>query len=430
MAMAMATAMARPPRARLRNERGRIVPKTMGTTFAKILWASAALAVATFSASTSIRAAALHGEAGLLTGMYAADSVLLVRAEQIALSANPNHKLNHSITEAARSTLRRVPLNASVISFLGVAAAGPNGTSLKTDQLMRLAGKVARRDSLSQMWALEASSAAGDVDGAVAHYHALLSTNPGLHQVLFGVLTPALDFPEIQKAMRPYLTNQAPWMPAFLTFAAKQGNLDSWLAMVGQNHSSLRSDRYAPANGLIVSRLAQEGQSDQAIAFAEKVFPGFDGKKFMQFEISAATTDPRLGDLSWRLGGQPGAEASLAENGDVLISIEPAVRAAALSRSLVVKPGASLAFTYSLSAEESSRGAAFKWAISCMNAPDKAKHVAPWEQVAIVGPETKLGTIKFPGIPGCSLLDIKLMALGAERQIGSVAKLSSLLISQ
>ena len=404
--------------------------KTMGSAFAKTLWAGAALAVASFSASTSIRAAARHGEAGLLTGMYAGDGVLLMRAEQLALSADPNHKPSQSSTEPARMTLRGLPLNASVLSFLGVAAAGPNGTSLKTEQLMRLAGTLARRDVLSQMWALEASSAAGDVEGAVSHYHALLSTNPGLHQVLFRVLTPALDFPEIQKALRPYLTKQAAWMPGFLTFAAEHGKLDSWLGMIGQNHNSLRSEGYAPANGLIVSRLAQEGQSDQAIVFAEKVFPGFDAHKFKRFEISAATTDPRLGGLSWRLEGQPGADASFADNGDVSISIEPAARAGVLSRSYIVKPGAGLAFTYSLSAEDSSRSAAFKWAISCMNTPGKAAVFAPWEQDAVIGPETKLEAIKFPGIPGCSLLNIKLMAQGAEGQVGSVTTLSRLLLLQ
>lgn len=406
------------------------MPNFLGSTFGKIFWAGSSLALAAFSAGTSIKFAERRGEAGPLTGMYADEGVVQMRAEQRALSVDPNHKLRQSSVDAVRLTLRSMPLNASALSLLGASAAGPTDTGLKADHFMRIAERVTRRDPLSQIWALEASSAAGDVQGAVAHYNALLSTNPGLSEVLFRVLTPALDFPEIQTALRPYLMRQAIWMPAFVAFAAENGKVDSLLGMIGQSYASLRPKPYAPANSVIVWRLAKDGRSDQAIAIAQQVFVGFDGQKFRQFGVSAATTDLRLGQLSWKLGGQPGLDASLEENGDVTISVEPIARADVLSRSIFVKPGAGLAFSYALSSEDNSRSAGFKWIITCMNTPVKGTTLAPWAQDAVVGPETKFETVKFPGFPGCNLLNVELMALGSEGQVGSVAKLSILPISQ
>ena len=62
---------------------------------------------------------------------------------------------------------------------------------------------------------IEQKSGANDVRGALRHYNALLSAHPETQANLFPVLVSAVAYPEVQSAMRPYLTPETPWSEPF-----------------------------------------------------------------------------------------------------------------------------------------------------------------------------------------------------------------------
>ena len=171
--------------------------------FARGVWAVAALAGAVFASGNAIRAAERKGEAGALAGRYVQDGQIQLQAERQALAKDPNHQFEQSKVETIRSSLKQRPLNALAIAMLGLVPVGQKDVDKTAAPFMTLANRLTRREPLSQMWMIEAASAADDVPGAVRHYHTVLAANPHLYQGLFPVLVSALDFPEIQQALNP-----------------------------------------------------------------------------------------------------------------------------------------------------------------------------------------------------------------------------------
>lgn len=383
---------------------------------------------AVYSASFSVRAADRRGEAGALSVIHADDGLVQLKNELQALAADPNYQLRQSTLEKARSSLKMRPLNAQVLAALGIGYAADPKTEGRTSQLMALADKVSRREPVSQMWLIEWASAEGDVPEALRHYHAVLSTNPALGQALYPVLASALDFPEVQAGLHHYLVSKALWFPNFAAFAAYNAKIDGVMGMIGRDYSSLRLEQYTPTNAGIVWRLAEQGRPNEAMAFAQKVFQGFDTQSFSKLEVSPATLDTRMGRLAWTLADGAVANVRFTEPDEVWITLEPQARADVLSRSIMVNSGSGLVLSYALNSEGDSSPASFKWNIGCENSAMTGAAAVPWEHIASIKSDEPNSSVTFPGIRGCSLLRVKLSALGPDGQSATATKLSKLSI--
>ena len=392
----------------------------LSTTLPRAALLVPAAALALFSASISIRASERRGEAGLLAGMNPSDGIVVLQAELHALAADPNHKIAQSSLNATRATLPARPLNPQVLALIAVSVAGPDGTSVATADLMKLADRMTRREPVSQMWMIEAASAAGDVLGAVRHYNTLMSTTPDTFLVLFPVLTSAIDFPEVREALRGTLRGGPIWAPNFLPYAASNAKIDSYLAMIGADYQVLRDPPYAEANAEFIYRLAAAGRGDKAFEFASRVLAQFDPHAFQEFTVSKSTLDPRMGKLAWRLGSSNGVAAELA-SGEVNISVSPGANMVALSRDFVVKPGSISGLSISLIGDTGMNAAAVKIKASCAN--DAAAQAGSFgvEQSVPVSAEKTTTNLSLQNTGRCSLIRIQVHVVGPDGQIpGSI----------
>lgn len=387
--------------------------------FAKAAGAAAAVALALFSANAAMLASERRGEAGFLTGLHAADGLVLLTAEQHAIAADPNHKIDPRSRDAIRSTLRFQPLNPQVLALLGVSAAGPDGTSPATDRLMKLADRISRREPLSQIWMIETASAADDVPGAVRHYHTVLSTNPGLYGTLIPILATAIDYPEVQSSLRPYLRGEPVWKRSFLDYAATNAKLDSYLGLIGGDFGIVSGPALVPANSEFVARLGSAGRGDEAKKFAAKSLPEFNADAFGAAGFSKASLDPRMGKLAW-VAGSGSSVDSVSISGEVAVSIEPDAEADVLSRSFMVKPSAAYLASVAVDADEPAKLSSFKLIITCADGTSTGN----WEHVIPVGSAKETAEIRFPGLDRCNLLNIKFRVIADARQTPLVVKIA------
>jgi hypothetical protein len=389
-----------------------------------MLLAVAACAVATLSANAAIQSAERRGEAGIFAGVHAQDGLVRLGSELQALAADPNHRIEAVSLAAARSTLKAHPLNAQVLAALGLDATTAPTSPVTAERFMQLADKVSRREPLSQMWMIESASAAGDVPKALRHYHTILSTQPTLQATLFPILAAAIDFPDVQQAMRPYLRQQSPWVQSFLEFAVTNAKIDGILGVVGQNHLILQGDQYETVNAGIIFRLAELGRSNEALTFAQSVFPDLDKRGFREMGFTTATLDPRLRQMAWVFANDQAATASLTEAGEILITMEPLAKSDVVSRYLMLEPSSGFTFSYDLTPLPGSRATVFTWYVSCVNPTASGAVNQVWAQPVDSGNERGSGVVRFPGIANCSFVRLQLSAIAPDGQVPSASKLS------
>lgn len=390
--------------------------------FGKLVKAAGVATVAAFafySANVAILASERRGEAGFLTGVHATDGLVLLSVEQHALAADPNRKIDPRSLSAIRSTLRSQPLNPQALALLGVSAAGPDGNSPATDRLMKLANRISRHEPLSQIWMIEAASAADDVPGAVRHYHTALSTNPGLYGTLIPILANAIDYPAVQSSLRPYLLGEPVWKRSFLEYAATNSKLDSYLGLVSNDYAIVSGQAQVPANSEFVSRLGLAGRGEEAKTFAARSLPEFNAEVFGEAGFSKASFDPRMGKLSW-VTGSGSSINSISDSGEVTISIEPEAETDVLSRNLMVKPAAAYEVSLAVATDEPAKLSALKLFVACAG----GTNTRSWEQVMPASSTKEAIEVRFPGIERCGLLNIKVRVIAKERQTPLVIKIA------
>lgn len=394
------------------------------TIVRKAGWVITAGALALCSANAAITAAERRGEAGLLAGFKSADGLVRLQVEQQALAADPNYRVSASSVAAVRETLRSRPFNPQALALMGIAAAYTDEKGIKTGRLMDLADQVTRREPVSQLWMIEAASAAGDVSKTIRHYHTALATNPSLYPTLFPVLTSALDFPEVQQSVRAYFDRNPPWLADFLGFASGNAKIDSFLGLIGKDRSVLKSPLYDQTNAQIVYRLAETGRTEDALNFAKQVFEGFDKEAFQKFGVSRVTSDPRLGRLAWGFANQDGVRAELVDAEMVKITVEPSGNGSALTRLHIVATQPAKGITALVEAAEGTSLPSVRWLARCAVVPENQQVSLGRTEVRPIGGAKYRIEALFEGAARCGLTEFRLAVAAPDVQFSSIFTVS------
>lgn len=238
-----------------------------------------------------------------------------------------------------RSALKDEPLNASLLSLIGLWN-HEIGNETGAVAVMRLARKVARRDTISALYLIEFSSEMGDVQAALKNYNDLLLSRPQLYDSLLPILSSAIVYPEVRKALRPYLEKASRWTPAFLSIAARDANPKDVQAMLLPLPKQLLREEYTSSLAEVLQRLAQIDGVSSSTTFAKAIAPGFSARTFRDLRFTLETTDPRLGTLVWTLPKTEGFQTDIGLDGALRITAEPLARGRVAIRDIFFdKPG-------------------------------------------------------------------------------------------
>ncbi|RYF16140.1 MAG: hypothetical protein EOO77_12705, partial [Oxalobacteraceae bacterium] len=167
----------------------------------------------------------------------------------------------------ARTALRQDPAAVAAAGVVGLNAQ-VRGDLAGARRAFAYAETLSRRDSITQMWAIEDAVARGDVSGAMQHYDIALRVNPKLGGLLFPVLAAASSVPAVQSELVRTLAARPLWADSFVNFAAVGNGTDPRaIAVLFQRLG--RSGMTLPEAALaaLTQTLYENGRVDQAWAF-------------------------------------------------------------------------------------------------------------------------------------------------------------------
>lgn len=322
----------------------------------------------------------------------------------------------------AKSSLVKAPLGTPSLWIIGAAHAAA-GDLAAADAAMYAADKVTRRDTLTQLWLIERSVAKDDVEAAIRHYDAALSVEIKLEAALFPILSQAISFPEVRKAMVPYLERKARWAQPFVGHAAENAEINDFLALVSPLGKVLQSEDFARANRKMAERIASEKAGFEAIDYAGKAFPGFDREAFARAGFSSSSADRRLGSLAWRFFNGKGILTSFGQEGAMEVRLQPASSGNIAMRDVPVKPGATYRFSQTLVGEGDVAATTIRWYVRCASAKNSralGRFDVPWS----AGSSGFAVDVAIP--PDCGLVNLRLGAVGPNAQLPANFTISQL----
>jgi hypothetical protein len=384
------------------------------------------LVCAAYSAQNSVKSTLREADPKAAYSADPSDGLAAVNAFAGELKDNPQFIISSRDADAARASLVRRPLNASLLSFYGLRAASI-GQSGSANALMASADTVSRRDAFSQLWMIEQKSGANDVKGAVSHYNALLSVHPAMHATFLPVLVSAVAYPEVRAAIRPYLSPETKWSTPFLDLASQRAEVGHYRELVEPIASRLRGDGYAASNARIIYRMLQSGLAGDAWRLFSLVAPNVDVDVFRTFAPGGANLDPKWQQLSWALGQSDDISASVDSDGAIDVSVAPTARGLIASRDVAVIPSLTYLLGHRSIYEPGSPRASLRWSVSC---PAQNGQQLIVDRFVPAAANTKLVQLSVEVPDNCNLVRVELSAIGSEGQLNSMVKITDLTLSK
>ncbi len=306
------------------------------------------LALYSFTQSSLFRGVIVPGIGATLTASGAETRDRLARRARVG-----NFSLNPAEEQFIRQSLKAKPLQASLVSSIAGDLA-MEGKVLGADHLFRIAGTVSRRDAMSQVYALEKASDAGDVAGAVRQYNRLMSVHRELQPMLLNVLVPALQFTEVRDELRPYLLADPSWGPKFFDVATDAGDpltIVELVAPIGNEVGGFKA-----AHSRILYRLAAAGMRKEFNRYASSLFPRYNPVSFAAFSPNPSNISPFFGELSWQFGDESGVDAYLTERNQIKAHLSLSYQGAIARRDVNVDPASPYKFSLLSEASETLTG--------------------------------------------------------------------------
>ncbi len=197
-------------------------------------------------------------------------------ASLIVIADLPGRELL-STPSAARSALRRDPLDLEALRTEALAAASAGQTS-RAARMLEFVAKRTRRDGPTDAWLLRDRLARGDLPGALACADALLRLDPAgkTRPMLFALLTTATDFVEARPALSERLSANPWWRQDFLQYLGRHGApsaATSLFSDLAAGPQPARPSEYAP----LINRLVADRDYDGAIAAWRQAAPRRSG---------------------------------------------------------------------------------------------------------------------------------------------------------
>lgn len=293
--------------------------------------------------------------------VWSRDPVIRLRAAETSF-IQPERTAGGSsgVSIDAMRVLRASPLNGMALAQIGfVAETDQSGAGAK---LLRLAERVSRRDSLTQLLLIDQASRAGDIQATLAHYDRAISVHPATSAQLFPILARAIDDPGIRAGLAR-LTPR-PWFSAFILSAAgHDADATQVVVLLDELQGRLAPNKVQEISTHLLPRLVAGAKYDTARALARQM-PGIDPDVIDQIGFATATLDPRIVPLGWRLGSDDAIEAEV-EGDALVVGVEPERTALAAERVTLLAAG-DYVLTERVAYDAAAPRAGLEWQISCL----------------------------------------------------------------
>lgn len=367
-------------------------------------------------------------------------NVFARRSPEVALRVDPDNALalatladqrfltdprrNGAAAEAlALRSLRAQGLNAYALRTLGYVA-DISGQKQRATSLLQMSMRLSRRDRGTQLWLIEQAASAGDIPAALRGYDIALRTSRSNAELLYPILTKALDDAEIRAAFTPYVRSRPLWIQAFLAYAvANSAHPELIAAMLLGVKGALANSHNGELNERIIQRLLAEGWGEQA----RQVYlatPGRSPARLTSPALDLRDRSERDGALGWRLTVAANRQATMdvGPGGDPRLHLEAtAGNAGRLAEKLLFLPAGRYGFATRIDEANLGRDGALQWRLRCV-AGATGREV--WQAQA----RAREMTAAFEIPAGCPLQSLTIDMVGSEGLSMASADLSSVMI--
>jgi hypothetical protein len=307
------------------------------------------------------------------------------------------------IVAKARTMLRAAPLDAPAMRQLGLVAA-VSGKPEASGKLA-LAERISRRDLPTQIALLDLTANAGDNAAALVHLDRLSTVSPSAGVQLF---TPLAAFLADEGGRRQLIAyRQRNWFVSFVNVMADKAEDPGKVAALLSEARLPRAEGF-PAMQRLVDRLVGQDRYDAARDLAQG-YGGADPAALDDFRLTGRTTDPAFRPLTWWLADGEAAQAGLANDGSLDVTIAPGKAALILDRATRFPPGS---YVLDQQVQQDGEGADLfvNWQLRCKRAGTDADTVA-WKQPVPLQSEPMHYRSQLRIPPDCPLQEWSLTAL-------------------
>jgi len=341
------------------------------------------------------------------------DSVALAANADLALLSKKKPR-PEMLERAGRAALRNQAVNVRALRLLSIAAELRRDT-VRSEQLIKLAQRVSRRDMVTQFWLIDEAIRKNNIPKVLSHYDIALRTNSTASQILFPRLQIAIGNADIRKALIPYLQSEVQWGVEFLDFAKTSGsNLPSLVSLIVENGGLGKSDRERRLQlDLIDALFAQQKYDD-----VRRLYLSGAGNNSGRLTSAALAPEDRLQLLSavgWQVlndadaGGSVAADQSTSR--PILALYANAQTTRTVARKLLFLPPGVYDFKAVIAAISRGEGQSLSWQLRCV---DPAATGVLWTLKNIVRSTTATVTIAS----GCTAQLLEISASGGSGQVG------------
>ncbi|SNT10345.1 hypothetical protein SAMN06295912_14113 [Sphingomonas laterariae] len=210
--------------------------------------------------------------------------------------------------ELARRALRQDPTAVEAVVTLGLQALA-NGNADQAPRLFSYAQKLSRRNLQTQLWAIEDAVARDDVAAALRHYDIALRTSKSAPDILFPVLSSAIDDPMIRTQLIATLHQKPAWTATFIGYIAGNGvNAHSVASLFqGLHHTGFSVS--PDAISVVINRLMSANATNEAWQYYASVHKGVDRRRSRDPNFTLNLSTPSTFD--WRSNNSQGIITSI-----------------------------------------------------------------------------------------------------------------------
>jgi hypothetical protein len=260
------------------------------------------------SSRAAIVASARSSNAELALRLDPDDPIALANAadQRIASSAasapGQLRSRGRVISGLARHSLQGQAVNARAFKVLGYIAEIEKGPDA-AERFMSMSSRMSRRELGTNLWLIERNVNKGDMKSVLAQYDVSLRSIADSRQILFPLLTSALEDTSIQAAFASYLKARPNWLAAFLSYAIGASDRPSDIAAALKRGGGMpKGDDFRGLDTYLLARLGAKAEFAAALQYylempsARKTLP-------QSVLFDKASTDPRLAPVTWLIPG-------------------------------------------------------------------------------------------------------------------------------
>lgn len=173
------------------------------------------------SVAVTIAGVARHKKPELAVRFWPMDGYANAALADSLLQPGANATTQEKVRAYAKAGFLNDPTSARAVRVLGYLS-DIDGNRREARARMLMAERLSRRDLLASLWLIDDAAARGDVGGALGWIDVALKTSSLAPQILFPILTGAIDDSRLIEPIGKLLATSPSWSPAFAEFAAKQ----------------------------------------------------------------------------------------------------------------------------------------------------------------------------------------------------------------